>query len=169
LGPERRSRVWLDVHEDGVVVVDPQRLDQVLRNLIENALKFSPADSTVFVEGRVGDGRLELSVADQGVGIKPEDIPRIFDRFHQAGDALTREAEGAGLGLYITKRLVDAMGGNISVTSAPGEGATFRVSLPARPPADAADSSVATFLEGAQPAPARGSEATASGVRPSTS
>ncbi len=168
LGPERRSRVWLDVHEDGAVVIDPQRLDQVLRNLIENALKFSPADSTVFVEGGLSDGRLDLSVADQGVGIKPEDIPRIFDRFHQAGHALTREAEGAGLGLYITKRLVDAMGGNISVTSAPGEGATFRVSLPARPPVDA-ETSVATFMEGAAPTRARGPEATASGVRPSTS
>ena len=166
LGPERRSRVWLDVQQDGVVVVDPQRLDQILRNLIENALKFSPADSTVFVEGHVSDGRLDLSVADQGVGIKQEDIPRIFDRFHQAGNALTREAEGAGLGLYITKRLVDAMGGAISVTSAPGEGATFRVSLPARPATDS-ETSMATLLEGRQPA--RGPEPTASGARPSTS
>ena len=167
LGPERRSRVWLDVHGDGVVVVDPQRLDQILRNLIENALKFSPADSTVFVEGRLNNGRLELSVADQGVGIKAEDIPRIFDRFHQAGHALTREAEGAGLGLYITKRLVDAMGGTISVTSTPGEGATFRVNLPSRPPADA-ETAVATLLEGGRPAAAREPEAT-TGVRPSTS
>ena len=166
LGPERRSRVWLDVQQDGVVVVDPQRLDQILRNLIENALKFSPDDSTVFVEGRLIDGRVELSVADQGVGIKQEDIPRIFDRFHQAGHALTREAEGAGLGLYITKRLVDAMGGNISVTSAPGEGATFRVTLPARPATDA-ETSMATLLDGGEPAATAGQETTAFGVRPS--
>ena len=153
LGPEKRSRVWLDADEDaGMVQIDPQRLDQVLRNLIENALKFSPTDATVFVEGKVRDGMIELSVADQGVGIKAEDIPRIFDRFHQAGHALTREQEGAGLGLYITKRLVDAMGGTISVSSTPGEGSTFRVAVPAHAGTEG-ETAMASLLDDQRAAP----------------
>jgi signal transduction histidine kinase len=133
LTPQGRSRVWLDVDRTGLrVVIDPNRTEQILRNLIENALKFSPPDSQVFLTGKVEDGVIRISVADQGVGISKEEIPRIFERFHQAGEVMTREAEGAGLGLYITKRLVEAMEGEISVESNPGEGTTFRVTLPLR-------------------------------------
>jgi signal transduction histidine kinase len=133
LTPQGRSRVWLDVDRTDLrVVIDPNRTEQILRNLIENALKFSPPDSQVFLTGKVEDGLIQISVADQGVGISKEEIPRIFERFHQAGEVMTREAEGAGLGLYITKRLVEAMEGEISVESNPGEGTTFRVTLPLR-------------------------------------
>jgi signal transduction histidine kinase len=133
LTPQGRSRVWLDVDRTDLrVVIDPNRTEQILRNLIENALKFSPPDSQVFLTGKVEDGVIRISVADQGVGISKEEIPRIFERFHQAGEVMTREAEGAGLGLYITKRLVEAMEGEISVESNPGEGTTFRVTLPLR-------------------------------------
>jgi signal transduction histidine kinase len=131
LTPQGRSRVWLEVDRNGQrVVIDPHRTEQILRNLIENALKFSPPDSQVFLSGKVEEETIHLSVADQGVGIVKEEIPQIFERFHQAGHVMTREAEGAGLGLYITKRLVEAMGGDISVQSIPGEGTTFRVTLP---------------------------------------
>jgi signal transduction histidine kinase len=130
LGPEGRSRVEVRVFPpDAAAVIDPQRMDQIVRNLVENALKFSPPESSVEVEVR-REGRLELAVIDHGVGIHPEDLPRIFDRFHQAGEILRREAEGAGLGLYITKRLTEAMGGAISVTSQPGQGTRFVVSVP---------------------------------------
>jgi signal transduction histidine kinase len=133
LTPQGRSRVWLDVDRTDLrVVIDPNRTEQILRNLIENALKFSPPDSQVFLTGKVEDGVIRISVTDQGVGISKEEIPRIFERFHQAGEVMTREAEGAGLGLYITKRLVEAMEGEISVESNPGEGTTFRVTLPLR-------------------------------------
>ncbi len=133
LTPQGRSRVWLDVDRTDLrVVIDPHRTEQILRNLIENALKFSPPDSQVFLTGKVEDGVIRISVADQGVGISKKEIPRIFERFHQAGEVMTREAEGAGLGLYITKRLVEAMEGEISVESSPGEGTTFRVTLPLR-------------------------------------
>jgi signal transduction histidine kinase len=95
-------------------------------------LKFSPPDSQVFLTAKVEEDTIRISVADQGIGITKDEIPRIFERFHQAGEVMTREAEGAGLGLYITKRLVEAMGGEISVESSPGEGTTFRVTLPLR-------------------------------------
>ena len=75
-----------------------------------------------------------VSVTDRGVGIPPDEQGRVFERFHQAQDSLTREAEGAGLGLYITKRLVDAMGGTIELRSQPGLGSTFTVDLPLQDP-----------------------------------
>jgi signal transduction histidine kinase len=135
LTPEGRSRVWLDVDREAPpVVIDPHRTEQIIRNLIENALKFSPPDSQVFLKGEMEDGQVHVSVTDEGVGISAEEIPRIFERFHQAGEVMTREAEGAGLGLYITKRLVEAMDGEITVLSTPGEGTTFDVILPTRPP-----------------------------------
>jgi signal transduction histidine kinase len=132
LGPEGRTRIVLDLDPKvGTVVMDPQRVEQVLRNLIDNALKFSPADGPVVVRAATSGDRIEITVSDRGDGIPSDELPRIFDRFHQTGSALTREKEGAGLGLYITKRLVEAMGGSIRATSAPGEGSAFSVRLPA--------------------------------------
>jgi signal transduction histidine kinase len=132
LGPESRTRIQVDVQPPGATVrTDPHRLDQILRNLVENALKFSPPGAPVQIDAVVRDDWFQISVTDQGIGIPLEDLPRIFDRFHQVGQAMTREQEGAGLGLYITKRLVEAMGGTVSVTSVPEQGSTFRVWLPA--------------------------------------
>jgi signal transduction histidine kinase len=133
-GPEDRARIRLEVMPNGAVVVDPDRVDQILRNLVDNALKFSPADSPVRVYAEIRDGSVQVAVSDRGSGIPREDLPHIFDRFHQAGETLTREVEGAGLGLYITKRLVEAMGGSIEVTSEPGRGTTFTVNLPQASP-----------------------------------
>jgi two-component system, OmpR family, sensor histidine kinase ArlS len=115
---------------NGPVMLDPDRVDQILRNLVDNALKFSPTDSPVRVYAEIRDGSVQVAVSDRGSGIPAGDLPHIFDRFHQAGETLTREVEGAGLGLYITKRLVEAMGGSIEVSSEPGRGTTFTVSLP---------------------------------------
>ena len=72
-------------------------------------------------------------MVDHGVGIEEVDLPHIFDRFHQATEVLTRETQGAGLGLYITKRLVEALGGSIDVGSSPGKGSTFTVRMPQAP------------------------------------
>ncbi len=131
VGPEARARIRVEVPQDsGTVMIDPQRVDQIVRNLVENALKFSPPDAPVTVRAAVSDGTIEIAVHDEGIGITEEHLPRIFDRFHQGGNVLTREAEGAGLGLYITKRLVDAMGGSIEVSSAAEKGSTFRVRIP---------------------------------------
>jgi signal transduction histidine kinase len=114
------------------LVVDPQRLMQVLTNLLQNALKYSPDDRPVVLEVTSGaEGTVTFGVRDAGPGIPPDEVQRIFERFHQTESAQTRRSEGFGLGLYITKRLVEAMGGWISVDSEVGRGSTFAVTLPA--------------------------------------
>ncbi|MBA3738667.1 MAG: hypothetical protein H0W97_08855, partial [Actinobacteria bacterium] len=129
--PEDRGRIRLDVTDaDRTVSIDADRVDQILRNLLDNAIKFSPPDASVIVDAHIEDGAIQVSVTDSGEGIAPEDLPHIFERFHQAGAVLTRQAEGAGLGLYITKRLVEAMGGRIQVFSRPGAGSRFAVTIP---------------------------------------
>ncbi len=109
---------------------DEQRLEQIARNLLENALKFSPAAEPVELDIAFEDGRFVMVVRDAGVGISNDEIGRIFDRFYQVGGSMGRHARGVGLGLYITKWLVEALGGTISVTSAPGRGTTFTVLMP---------------------------------------
>lgn len=114
------------------LVVDPQRLIQVLTNLVQNALKYSPEEQPVQVKVTSGaEGTVTFRVQDSGPGIPPDELQRIFDRFHQTESAQTRKAEGFGLGLYITKRLVEAMGGWIDVDSEVGRGSVFAVTLPA--------------------------------------
>jgi signal transduction histidine kinase len=115
-----------------ILTVDPQRLQQVLTNLLSNALKFSPTEAGVdLVVTSPVEGTVAFAVTDRGPGIAPEDQERIFERFHQAEHATTRAAEGFGLGLYITRQLVGAMGGWIHVDSELGVGSTFTVTLPA--------------------------------------
>jgi len=112
------------------IMTDKQRFGQIIRNLVENALKFSPDESIVRASiHRVPDGLL-LEVSDDGRGINVEDIPRLFDRFYQVGGALRRVGDGFGLGLYITKRLVDALSGQITVDSEVGRGTTFKIWFP---------------------------------------
>jgi signal transduction histidine kinase len=134
LGPEERIRVRLRV-DNGArsVALDPDRVDQVLRNLVGNALKFSPPESPIDLTATILDGEIEFAVADRGIGIAQSQLPHLFERFSQGGSVLTRSAQGAGLGLYITKRLVDAMQGSIEVDSEAGRGSTFRVRLPMNP------------------------------------
>jgi signal transduction histidine kinase len=112
------------------LVVDPQRLIQVLTNLLMNALKFSPPDKPVhFAAGSYSTGTVTFSIRDRGPGIPPAELDIIFDRFHQTGSAAAH-SEGAGLGLYIARQLTRAMGGWISVESEAGHGATFSVTIP---------------------------------------
>jgi signal transduction histidine kinase len=129
---ENADRIKLRVEGDPpeTMVVDPYRVEQILRNLIHNGLKFSPPKTPITLVVQFGEGAVEMSVHDQGVGIAPQEQERIFERFHQAGDTATRETEGAGLGLYITKRLVEAMGGEIELESKLGRGSTFTIRLP---------------------------------------
>ncbi|HZP89821.1 MAG TPA: GAF domain-containing sensor histidine kinase [Actinomycetota bacterium] len=125
-------------------LADPHRLGQILTNLLQNALKFSPDASPVALSATVEAGDLVFAVRDRGIGIPREEWERIFERFHQTDASTTRRAEGAGLGLYITRRLVEAMGGSIEVDSEPGRGSTFTVRLPAGPaPASARRSEAA--------------------------
>ena len=136
---------------DEVVSLDPQALRQVLTNLIGNAVKFTDKGGvTVTVDHR--QGRLFFEVADTGAGLNEEELGRLFQRFSQVDNSTTRRHGGTGLGLAICKSLVRAMGGEITVTSRLGEGATFRVELPA-PVVDARPSvtvPMQTGLEGLQ-------------------
>ncbi len=113
-----------------VVLTDRGRMEEVLSNLIENALKYSPGDREVEVGALVRDGRLELWVTDQGLGIDPAHHERIFERFHQVDQSATRRFGGVGLGLHLVKELVSELGGSIGVQSGLGTGSTFRVEVP---------------------------------------
>ncbi|MBI2865482.1 MAG: PAS domain S-box protein [Chloroflexi bacterium] len=109
-------------------LADPDRLERILLNLLTNALKYSDQETTVRVEVRQSDGKAIISVADLGIGIAAADLPHIFERFYRAGDAA--KAGGLGLGLYITRMLVEAHGGRIWVESEPAGGSTFYFFLP---------------------------------------
>jgi signal transduction histidine kinase len=112
------------------IQADPARLERILVNLISNALKYSPPQSEVVVEVAVRPEGLAVSVADRGIGIAPEDLPHVFDRFFRARGA--RRPEGLGLGLYIARFLVELHGGTLAAESQLGGGSTFRVVLPVR-------------------------------------
>lgn len=110
---------------------DPDKVEQVVTNLIDNAVKYSFEHSTIRVTAQEGDNQqLVLSVTNAGAGIPKEQIPSIFKRFSRADDPLTRQVEGTGLGLYITKSLVEAMNGTITVDSIQNEETTFHLTLP---------------------------------------
>jgi signal transduction histidine kinase len=130
--PSLRGRaVVTDVPSHPVAAsIDPDRLAQVVTNLLDNASKYSRPESTIHVAVREDGGSAELTVKDEGPGIPSADLPRLFDRFFQARGARAQKG-GLGLGLYITKGIVDAHGGQLSVDSAQGLGSTFRVALPA--------------------------------------
>ena len=112
------------------VVIDPQRLQRVLYNLVQNALRHTPADGTVAILAEDAGEEVRVAIADTGEGIPPEELPRLFDRFHRTDKSRSRAHGGAGLGLTIAKGIVEAHGGRIWVESTPGRGATFTFALP---------------------------------------
>lgn len=115
-------------------LVDPRRARQVLRNLVENAVKYSPEGGTITLSAQVSAGQIQIGVADQGIGIERQHLDHIFDRFYQVDSASTRKVGGAGLGLPISKAIVEAHGGEIWVESQAGTGSTFYFTLPPAPP-----------------------------------
>jgi len=116
-------------------LTDRRYLSQVIGNLLENALKYSPRDRPCTVAARQDGERLVLWVRDQGIGIPEKELRRIFDRFYQVDRSGTRLARGVGLGLTLVRELVDALGGTIAVDSGVGRGSCFTVTLPLRGPA----------------------------------
>ncbi len=112
---------------------DRDRLEQVLFNLVENAIKYGRPQGTVTISAQAGDGFVELRVTDDGPGIPPESQPRIFERFYRVDRARSRETGGTGLGLAIVKHIILAHGGNVWVRSTPGQGASFFFTLPSAP------------------------------------
>ncbi len=133
LGEEAGLEVSLDVPADPVAVqADPARMRQLLLNLVSNAVKYTPTGGRVWLALTAGPGTATISVRDSGIGIAPGDVDRVFDRFWRADAARSRTGErpGIGLGLSICKWIAEAHGGSIAVTSRPGRGSTFTVTLP---------------------------------------
>jgi signal transduction histidine kinase len=112
------------------VAADPDKLRQILVNLRENAMKYSPAGGRVQITLSRQGSFVRFSVQDEGIGIAEEDLPHIFERFHRVDPNMTRGVGGTGLGLYICRELVQAMNGRMWVTSSEGEGSTFFFELP---------------------------------------
>ncbi|HEY7214016.1 MAG TPA: MASE1 domain-containing protein [Thermoanaerobaculia bacterium] len=121
--------------EDHRIWADPSRLTQVMWNLINNAVKFTPADGTITVRSQREDGHLLLQVADTGIGIEPQVLPHVFGAFEQGRARSPRGGGGLGLGLAISKAIVELHGGRLTAESrGRGQGSTFTVSLPASLP-----------------------------------
>ena len=114
------------------ISADPVRLGQILRNLLDNAIRHTPPDGTVTLEARADATRIHFTIRDTGPGIAPEHLPNIFERFYRTDPSRTRETGGAGLGLAIVKQLVTAHAGAIRAESTPGHGAAFHIDLPTK-------------------------------------
>lgn len=127
----KHPEVRIELDELPQVDGDPERLRQILRNLLENALRHTPPEGSVELTGQAAGGWVDLRIRDTGPGIDPEHLPHLFDRFYRADPSRERATGGAGLGLAIVKQLVEAHGGRVSAESRPGAGTTFTVRLPA--------------------------------------
>ena len=126
----KRLELATDVPGGIIIYADRIRFKQMLYNLLSNAVKFTPEGGRVWMECVVEEADIRLAIADSGVGIPPEEHQAIFDQFHQAGVTTKGVREGAGLGLAITKRLVELHRGRIWVESQPGKGSRFSFTLP---------------------------------------
>lgn len=124
------ERPPIDAPVDVAAWADPDALRQVMDNLVDNAIKYTPNGGKITVRWSGTEGLASFEVADTGVGIPESDLPRIFERFYRVDKARSREVGGTGLGLSIVKHLVQVMKGQVKVTSKVGKGTTFRVTLP---------------------------------------
>jgi signal transduction histidine kinase len=130
-----RVNIATHVEEDLSVQADPDRLRQVLLNLVDNAIKHTPDGGQVTVEAaRSYNGFVRIAVSDTGVGIPEKDLPYVFERFYRVDKSRSRANGGSGLGLSIANSIVQAHNGRIVVSSKPGEGTTFDVYLPTQQP-----------------------------------
>jgi signal transduction histidine kinase len=130
----QHHQLRLDVPEPVMVPVDPDRVRQLLHNLIENAIKYSPEGGEIVITLGVSSGEAVIKVSDRGIGVLPEDLPNLFDRFHRGKNVDDRRFHGLGLGLYICRTIVEEHGGRIWATSEVGRGTTFHVVLPLTDP-----------------------------------
>ena len=118
------------------VWADPERLDQILKNLLDNALRYSDDDSEVLIQAglHVSDpNRVAIAIVDRGVGMDKAQLAQIFNRFNHTDNPMTRATDGTGLGLYITKSLIECFGGHIEMESEVGRGTTCHIDLPSAP------------------------------------
>ena len=130
-----RNNVGLELQCNGQIgpwVADERKFKQIMLNLLSNAVKFTPPGGKITVCAEHVDRRLEVAVADTGIGIKPEDQKLVFEEFRQASGDHLKKSEGTGLGLALTRRFVELHGGSMTLTSEVGKGSTFRFTLPER-------------------------------------
>ena len=129
---DRQQRVEIAIASDAEIVRgDPAKLHDVMRNLVSNAITYGPGDSTIRIRAIRTDGRIEVSVVDEGPGIPDEDLSRVFERFYRVEKSRARDPGGTGLGLAIVKHLVELHGGEVRAANRAGGGAEFTVTLPA--------------------------------------
>lgn len=147
-GPGGRARIRLECHGPARVRLDQRLLSHVLGNLLDNALKYSPAESPVILQLVVSDSELTCTVRDRGIGIPPDELPELFVSFQRASNVGT--VQGSGLGLAVVKRAVEAQNGSVEVSSQLGSGTTFVVRLPL---ADAVTGTLQPLLALPGPAP----------------
>jgi signal transduction histidine kinase len=114
---------------DTLVLADPERIGQVLHNLLSNAAKYSPDGAPIHLHTRLDTRRVRIEVADTGCGIHPDDLPRIFEKYERGRDCIGRKTPGIGLGLYVSRRIVQAHGDELTVASTPGVGSVFSFTL----------------------------------------
>jgi two-component system phosphate regulon sensor histidine kinase PhoR len=131
---EKASVKGIDIQRQGVgeaeqVIADRAKLEQVLLNLLDNAIKYTPEGGSIDISTVEKEGMLKVDVKDTGIGIPEKDLPRIFERFYRVDAARSREQGGTGLGLAIVKHIVQQYGGSVSVESVPGKGSTFSFTL----------------------------------------
>jgi signal transduction histidine kinase len=112
------------------VSADPEKIEMILTNLVDNAMKFSPQGGTITIKGESSENEVLISVADEGIGVPLRDRDGIFDRFYRVEDDSTKSTRGTGLGLYICKTLIEAHRGQIWIEGEPGRGSRFTFSLP---------------------------------------
>jgi len=127
---DRVALLWNCKSDDESILMDRDKFDKILLNLVINAIKFTPSGGTIEVKVAVGGNVLRLTVEDTGVGIPPEVLPRIFERFWQVDTSSTRKFQGAGIGLALVRSLSEAMDGSVKVDSKLGHGTVFNVELP---------------------------------------
>lgn len=141
LGMSKQLRIRVeDGDPSATMAADPARIEKVLVNLLTNAVKFTPSGGSILVRWKTTVDGTAIEVEDTGVGIPPEDIGRVFDRFHQVRGNATNQQQGVGIGLALARELVQQHGGRIEVQSVPGAGSTFRIVLPVAEADDEVDS-----------------------------
>jgi two-component system phosphate regulon sensor histidine kinase PhoR len=134
-----QGRHTIEVRIDGnpMVLASTAELESAVRNLVNNAVRYTPEGGRITVQWRVADGRGELRVRDTGIGIAPEHLPRLTERFYRVDRSRSRDSGGTGLGLAIVKHIMTRLGGDLVIESHLGEGSTFTLRFPGRRLVDA--------------------------------